>query len=119
MEIIDSFFKNVTKDSNYNSSEPNYKDLIDDWDGYDDQVYIQNDLKNNKFIFWEGWVSSCWEALYQKDEYDGLNKVECIEKIIKERFPRIGYEFGFNIESYDYFKFKNKYIMKIIFKKYI
>lgn len=117
MEIIDVFFKNVENNKNYNIDKPNYFKLIDNWDGYDDQVYIQNNLDNGEFIYWEGWVENCWNAAYLKPEYENLNKIEIIEKIIKDRFPTIGEEFDFNIKDYSYFKYKNNYIMKIVFTK--
>ena len=117
MELIDMFFQNVNENPNYNLNDPDYFQLIDDWDGYDDQVYIQNNLKNNEFIFWEGWVDSCWDALYIKPQYEGLNKIDAIEKVITERFPRIGEEFGYIIKDYNYFKYKGKFIMNVIFLK--
>ena len=57
------------------------------------------------------------ENVYLKPEYKGLNKIEVIEKTAKERFPRIAQEFGFKIESHNYFKYKGKFIAKIIFVK--
>jgi len=117
MELIEMFFNKVKDNPRYNIEEPNYFNLIDDWDGYDDQVYIQNNLTENEFIFWEGWVKSCWNSLYIKPEYQGLSKVESIEKIIKDRFPRIGKEFGYVIKEYDYFMYKGKFIMKVVFSK--
>lgn len=89
MEIIDDFIKDVNQNPKHNIEKPNYKMLLDDWDGYSDQIYIQNDLVNGKIIFYEGWVDSCWEAAYLKKEYEGLGKEEIINKIIKERFPKI------------------------------
>ena len=117
MDLIEYFLNNLEKDINYNTSDPNYIKLIDDWDGYDDQVYIQNNIQNNEIIFWEGWVNSCWEALYLKYEYKGLSKTEAIEKFIKERFTKITEEFNLSIIKYDYFKFRGKYIMKITLKR--
>jgi len=117
MEIIENFFEKVKNDNTYNINEPDYFKLIDDWDGYDDQVYIQNKLNNNEFIFFEGWVRSCWDAVFLKPEYKNLSKQEVIESIIQKRFPRIGDEFGYEIVSYDYFLYKSKYIMKVVFKK--
>lgn len=117
MELIEYFFRQVDIDSGYNVSLPNLSKLIDDYDGYDDQVYIQNNLKENEIIFWEGWVKSCWDAAIQKDEYQNLDKKTIIEKIINERFPRIAAEFNLNIKDYNYFIYKGKYIMKIIFQR--
>jgi len=117
MELIEMFFNIVESNPKYNIEEPNYSKLVNDWDGYDDQVYIQNNLIENEFIFWEGWVDECWRGLYLKPEYEGLNKIESINKVIKERFPRIGEEFGYKIKNYSYFKYKGKFIMKVVFSK--
>lgn len=117
MEHIEIFFNKVDSNPRYNIEKPNYFMLIDDWNGYQDQVYIQNNLIENEFIFWEGWVDECWKALYLKPEYKGLNKIESINKIIKERFPRIGEEFGYKIKDFSYFKYKGKFIINIIFSK--
>ena len=117
MEIIDVFFKKVESSHNYNIESPKYLKLIDTFDGYDDQVYIQNNLINNEFIYWEGWVNECWSSVYLKPYYKTLNKTEIITKIVKDRFPRIGEEFEFKIKNYEYFKYRGKYIMKIIFEK--
>lgn len=117
MELIDLFLKNVENDEFYNIENPSYHKLVDDWNGYDDQVYIQNELSNNKFIYWEGWVKECWKAAYNKIEYKGLTKEEVINSIINKRFPRIGEEFDYNIDSFEYFKYNGKYIMKIVFIK--
>lgn len=117
MELIDMFFNKVKDNPSYNTEKPNYFNLIDDWNGYDDQVYIQNNLSENEFIFWEGWIDECWKGLYLKPEYKDLNKIESINKVIKERFPRIGEEFGYKIKDFSYFKYKGKFIMKVVFSK--
>jgi hypothetical protein len=117
MELVEMFFNNVETNPKYNMEEPNLFKLIDDWDGYDDQVYIQNKLSDIEFIFWEGWVDECWRGLYLKPEYKGLDKISSIKKVINERFPRIGQEFGFKIKEFDYFKHKGKFIMKVVFYK--
>lgn len=63
--------------------------MIDYWNGYDDKVYIQNNLSENEFIFWEGWVDECWKGLYLKPEYKGLDiKIESINKVIKKDFQK-------------------------------
>ena len=117
MELIQMFFNNIKNNPTYNIEDPNLFKLIDGWDGYDDQVYIQNKLTENEFIFWEGWVDECWKSLYLKPEYKGLDKINSIKKVINERFPRIGQEFGFKIKEFDFFKYKGKFIMKVIFYK--
>jgi hypothetical protein len=117
MEIIDNFFKKIEENPNYSIEKPNYEMLIDDWDGYDDQVYIQNLLDDNKIVFYEGWVDSCWEAVYNKPQYKGMGKEEVIEDIVLKRFPRIGEEFNMGLLDYGYFNDGDGYIMYVIFKK--
>ena len=117
MEIIDDFFDRVSDDPNYNIDEPNYDMLLDDWDGYDDQVYIQNKLDNNTIIFYEGWVDSCWSAVYNKPQYKGMTKKQVIKDIITNRFPRIGEEFNMTIKDYGYIN-DDGYIMYVVLEKY-
>lgn len=114
MELIDNFLQKVDEDSEYNTEEPDYDMLLDDWDGYDDQVYIQN--KGESIVFWEGWVDSCWKAAFQKEQYKGLKKSEVINKIIEERFPRIAEEFDMEIIDYGFID-NDGYIMYIEMKK--
>jgi len=56
----------------------------------------------------ELWVASCWEGMYSKPEYVGLSKQEAIEKMMRERIPKIaevlnlefvGYTFENNISE--------------------
>jgi hypothetical protein len=117
MEIIDDFIKKTQTNYNYNIEEPDFSMLLDNWDGYDDQVYIQNMLDKGKIIFYEGWVESCWNAIKIKSEYKGMNKEEVIDSIITKRFPRIAEEFNMVIDDYGYFNNGNGYIMYAIFKK--
>ena len=114
MEIIDVFFSKVKENPDYHKEKPDFDLLTDNWDGYDDQVYIQN--KGESIVFWEGWVSSCWDAAFQKPQYKGLKKSEVINKIIEERFPRIAEEFGMEIIDYGYID-DDGYIMYIEMKK--
>jgi hypothetical protein len=116
MEIIDTFFKQVENDPNHNKEKPNYKLLLDDWDGYDDQVYIQNKLEDDTIIFYEGWVDSCWSAVYNKPQYKNMTEEEVIENIITNRFPRIAEEFNMTIKDYGYM-YRNGYIMYVELKK--
>jgi len=117
MEIIDSFLRKVENDSEFNTEEPDYDMLIDDWNGYEDQVYIQNKLDEGRIIFYEGWVDNCWKAIKIKPEYKGMNKKEVIENIITKRFPRIAEEFNMVIDDYGYFINETEYIMYVILKK--
>jgi hypothetical protein len=115
MELIEDFLDKQKADPNYNTEDPDYDMLLDDWDdGYPDQVYIQN--KGESIVFWEGWVDSCWEAAFQKPQYKRLKKSEVINKIIEERFPRIAEEFGMEIIKSGYVN-HDGYIMFIEMKK--
>jgi hypothetical protein len=116
MEIIDNFLRMVQEDPNYNIEKPDDEMLLDDWDGYDDQVYIQNLLSEDKIVFYEGWVDSCWNAVYQKPQYKGLNEKEVIKSIIENRFPRIAEEFNMEVKDYGYY-YDDGYIMYVILKK--
>jgi len=116
MEIIDMFFSKVKENPDYHKEKPDFDLLTDDWDGYDDQVYIQNKLEDDTIIFYEGWVDSCWSAAYNKPQYENMSEEEIIESIITNRFPRIGEEFNMTIQEYGYF-YKNGYIMYVVFKK--
>ena len=75
-------------------------------------TYIQNKLDDNTIIFYEGWVDSCWDAVYNKQQYQGMNEEQVMEDIIKNRFPRIGDEFSMLINDYGYF-YHNGYIMYV------
>ena len=116
MEIIDMFFSKVKENPDYHKEKPDFDLLTDDWDGYDDQVYIQNKLEDDTIIFYEGWVDSCWSAAYNKPQYENMSEEEIIESIITNRFPRIGEEFNMTIQEYGYF-YKDGYIMYVVFKK--
>ena len=87
------------------------KKLTDTWDGYDDLVFVEND--GNDIIFYEGFVKSCWDSLFLKDEYKGLSKDDAVNKMIEERFTRISNDLGLKIHDYI---FDGK-ILKIIFKQ--
>ena len=115
MEIIDDFLRKAKENSNYNKEQPSYTKLVDDWDGYDDQVYIQNNTENGYITYWEGWVDACWSAVYSKREYKAMSKKDVIEDVIQKRFPRIAQEFGFSVKNSEFFLYKGKYIMKIDF----
>ena len=117
MQIVEDFFNQIKKNPDYNIDEPDHDELLDTWDGYEDQVYIQNNLKNNEIIYWEGWVDSCWESLYEKPEYKKLDKKDAIKKVINDRFPRIAEEFEMKIKSFNYFIHNDEYIMKVVFVK--
>jgi hypothetical protein len=116
MEIIDMFFSKVKENPDYHKENPDFDLLTDDWDGYDDQVYIQNKLEDDTIIFYEGWVDSCWYAVYNKPQYKNMTEEEVIENIITNRFPRIAEEFNMTIKDYGYM-YRNGYSMYVELKK--
>jgi len=87
------------------------KKLTDTWDGYDDLVFVENN--GDSIIFYEGFVKSCWDSLFMKEEYRGLSKEEAVQKMIDDRFTRISNDSGITIEDYS---FDGK-ILKIFFLK--
>lgn len=115
MELIEDFLKKIKENPDYNKNTPSYADLVDDWDGYEDQVYVQNNIKSGCITYWEGWVDACWDAAYSKSEYRNLSKEDTIKDILKNRFPRIAQEFGFSIKDSNFFLYRGKYIMKVEF----
>ena len=117
MEIIDNFFQKVKENPKFNTEEPDYDMLLDSWDGYEDQVYIQNKLFEDKIVFYEGWIESCWNAVYRKPQYRKMDEEEVIEDIINKRFPRIGEEFNMRISDYSYFNDGDGYIMYVEFER--
>jgi hypothetical protein len=69
----------------FHIDEPNYNELLDPWDGYEYQTFIQYVPDENKIIYFEGWSKECWKSLYAKPEYKGIGKETAIEKVVKER----------------------------------
>lgn len=90
-DMILNFIEACKKYSNYNEGTPEYDMLMDVYEGYENQTYIQS-IPNKQFILYEGWSSLCWDALYSKDEYKGLTHIECLNKFFVERIPVIAKE---------------------------
>ena len=114
---IEFYLEKFKKDKNLNTEDPNYDMLLDDWNGYDDLTYIQNDLKHKKIIYYEGWDESCWVGAYSKPEYKGLNKKEVLIKF-KDRIKIISKIIGAKNFDYNYFYYKGEntgFITKIYF----
>lgn len=94
------------------NSEPSNEKVIinkltDTWDGYDDLVFVKN--RNSHIDYYEGFVQSCWDALYQKEEYKNLSKDDAVEKLVSERMSLIGKDLDLIIDDY-YFKNSILYI---------
>ncbi len=117
-EVLDKIKNNNIDDI---EEDPDMDSLLNPYDGYDQQTYIQ--YIDNNIIYWEGWSSYCWDALYEKPEYDGLSKEESIEKVIKERLIPTLESLGLKYFGHDYWfeeswteGVEDGYIMKVIFE---
>ena len=117
IKIINAFLKKIKINTKYNTHPPEDESLIDDFDGYDDQIYIQNDIAHNKIIYYEGWVDACWEGAYAKSEYKDLSKEDIINDVIDNRFPHIASKCGLKILNSTFYLYDNEYIMKITLKQ--
>jgi len=40
-------------------------------------------------IYYEYFIKSCWDAMFQKPEYKNLNKKDAIKKLVEERIEKI------------------------------
>jgi len=79
-----SYLEDALSSDDSNSITKTSRSLLLD---QDDLSYVE---KKDGFIYYsELWVSSCWEGLYSKPEYKGLNKNEALQKIMSERFPLV------------------------------
>jgi hypothetical protein len=89
-------------DLEFHLEEPNYNDLLDPWDGYEYQTFIQYIPDENKIIYFEGWSKECWKSLYAKPEYKGIIKEKAIEKIVKERLTPALESIGLTFDVLEY-----------------
>jgi hypothetical protein len=103
--------------------DPDTDMLLDPHDGYNFQTYIQYDENNNEIVYWEGWSKYCWNSLYNKKEYKGLNKEKAVKKLIDERLKPSLESLGLLFVNYDLIwteSFEDGvddgYIMKVTFK---
>lgn len=66
----------------------------------DDLVSVR--VTDDGVYYSELFVSSCWDALYQKPEYQGLTGSEAIKKLVIERFSAIAEELGMSVEYWNF-----------------
>lgn len=92
-----SYIRSPPQD-NAGKEPPLLERLLDIWDGYDDLLYIHR--AGNEIIYYEGWVDSCWEALFEKEAYENLFEEEAIDKFMYERFSVIADVLGMKIKDY-------------------
>jgi hypothetical protein len=91
MDFILEFLEQIIDEPDYNTEEPDTDDLLDPYDGYDDETYIQQ-LENGEFMYYEGWSKLCWKGLYRQPKYKGMSKKEALDQFLSVRFPIIARE---------------------------
>jgi len=83
----------------------------DEWDM--DDSYNEDDLQETEWLsaalnkggfidFYELFVPSCWESMFQKEEYKGLNKEDALNKLVNERFENIAKALSLSIKGWAY-----------------
>lgn len=92
-EAIQNLIKTKSEDLETYLEEPNTDELLDPYNGYEKQTYVQYNPKDKTISVYEGWSKLCWDALYQKAEYvkgkRKMPKEEAIRQILDKRFPLI------------------------------
>ena len=121
--LIQDFLKCVDIDPQCNEDEPEIYDLLDPHMGYDYQTYIQNDIKNNRFIYYEGFSSYCWKAFMKQKQYRQMSKEEIIKSFVENRGNKLGSDFGYELIdwSYDFYDVGDfgDYILNMTFERFI
>jgi hypothetical protein len=80
---------------------PEYSMLLDAWNGYDDLTYIQK--TEDGIRYFEGWVDSCWQGLFEKMEYNDLNAEDAMRKFVEERFTQIANVAQMKIDKWGFY----------------
>jgi hypothetical protein len=123
-DMVDEVLKKIKNgdidELEFHTEEPNYDDLLDPWNGYEYQTFIQYIPDENKMIYFEGWSKECWKSLYAKPEYKGIKKEKAIEKVVKERLTPALESLGLKFDELEYWwqesnvdDVDNGYIMKV------
>ena len=82
------------------SQPPEYSLLLDTWNDYDDLTYVQKTESGVRYF--EGWVDSCWEGLFQKTEFSDLNAEDAMRKFVAERFTQIAHVAQMKIDNWGF-----------------
>lgn len=125
LDIIQEVLDSIENDDYDNVDDPEYDWLLDPYEGYENQTYIQYNHDDGIITYWEGWSKLCWDALFNKKLYSGLSKDDAMESVVKNRIiPSIENEFK-NLKFIEYKNFwhetwdvdiENGWITKIDFK---
>jgi len=102
INVINKIKKGDEDELEFHIDEPNYDELLDPWDGYEYQTFIQYVPDENKIIYFEGWSKECWKSLYAKPEYKGIKKEAAIEKVVKERLTPSLESLGLKFDDLEY-----------------
>lgn len=102
VEVLNKIKKGDENELEFHIDEPEYNYLLDPWDGYDKQTFIQYIPEENKIIYFEGWSKECWKSLYAKPEYKKLSKEDSIEKLVNERLTPALESLGLKFDDLEY-----------------
>lgn len=85
-----------------------YDDVWDEEDVYDESDLMETEwlskaLNKGEYIdYYEMFVQACWDGIFQKQEYKGLDKKTAVSKLVNERFTKIAYLLNLTINSWSY-----------------
>jgi len=94
-------------------------DVWDDEDTYNSSDLMETEWlskalnKGNYIDYYEMFVQACWDGMFQKPEYKGLDKKTAVAKLVNERFSKIAKLLNLTIKNWDY----NSNILTIRFIK--
>jgi hypothetical protein len=66
----------------------------------DDLVIVKN--YGDYAVFYEMFVDSCWNALYEKPEYSMLRKKDAVKKLVQERFSKVANAAGEKVAGFNW-----------------
>jgi hypothetical protein len=98
-------------------SIPNDDEVHKSLENFDGTFVIK---KNDIIEFREYWVESCWEGLYEKEEYKGLSKYDAMVKFVNERFKKVCDELNLKFLAWEFEEvddWEDWDILKIYLKK--
>lgn len=83
----------------------------DIWD--DNETYSANDLRETEWLskalnkqayidYYELFVQACWNGMFQKPEYKGLDKKQGVNKLVSERFTEIANQLNLKIVEWSF-----------------
>jgi hypothetical protein len=131
MNSIRLIIRKILKEQfQYSSDELRYNEIINalkykEEDFFNDnETAFEEDLLDTEWLtivipkkdyidYYELFVQSCWDALFQKEEYKGLSKKQAVIKLVNERFSEIAKKAGVSIGGYSF----NNNILNVRFSR--